>query len=134
MNRRYILACLAVLLFMFGYECLLHRVLLAHFYMELPDLWRNQPEMTWLILYQIFFAFLFGFIFTKGYENRGIAEGARYGWWIGLLLTPLNLMWYAVLPLQPMLIVGWCVGGLIEWTIAGMILAAIYRPLESRRF
>lgn len=134
MNRRYILACLAVLVFIFAFDCLLHQVLLKHFYMEQPDLWRTEPEMTWLILYQILFAFLFGFIFTKGFENRGITEGARYGWWIGLLLAPLNLMWYAVLPLPPMLIVGWCVGGLVEWTIAGMILAAIYRSSGQRGF
>src|SRR5262245_1590449 len=97
--------------------------------METADFWRTQDDMSnhmhWMILGQIIFAFLFCYVFTKGYENRGIGEGARYGWWIGLLFAAPNLIMYAVQPLPPILYVGWAVGFLIEATIAGMIRAAI---------
>lgn len=135
MNRRYIIACIATWIFMFGYEWVLHGVVLKPLYMETSDLWRTDTAMCehfhWLVFGQGIFAFLFGYIFTKGYEGRGIWEGARYGWWIGLLMAAPNLVMYAVQPLPPLLIVGWSVGGLIEGTLAGMVLAAIYRPLRA---
>ena len=135
MNPRYIIASLAVWVFMFGYEWLLHGVILEPFYLETPDLWRTCAAMGnhfhWLVLGQMIFAFLFSYIFTKGYENRGIAEGARYGWWIGLLLAAPNLIMYAVQPLPALLVMGWSVGGLIEGTLGGMVLAAIYRPVRN---
>lgn len=134
MNRRYVLACIATWIFVFFYEWLLHGVILEPLYLESSDLWRTQTAMTekchWMMLGQGIFVFLFGFIFTKGYEGRGIWEGARYGWWIGLLLAAPNLVMYAVQPLPPLLIVGWSIGGLIEWSLAGMVLAAIYRPVR----
>jgi hypothetical protein len=136
MNPRYIIACIATWIFVFVYEWLLHGVILQPLYMETPDLWRTQADMCnhfqWLVLGQIIFVFLFGYIFTKGYEGLGIAEGARYGWWIGLLLAAPNLVMYAVQPLPPLLVIGWSVGGLIEGTLAGMVLAAIYRPVRAR--
>ena len=117
---------------MFCYDWLIHGVVLEHLYMETSEFWRTSEDMEshrhWMVLGQAIFAFLFSYVFTKGYENRGIGEGARYGWWIGLLFAAPNLIMYAVQPLPPILFVGWSVGLLVELTIAGMIVAAIYRP------
>jgi hypothetical protein len=132
MNIRYIVACLAVWAFFFVYEGFLHEGILQPFYKETSDVWRTpmamQERMVWMVVSQGLVAFLFGAIFTKGYERLGIWEGARYGWWIGLLFAAGTIMWYVVLPVPAMLAAGWCVGTLVETTIAGIILAAIYRP------
>ena len=134
MNIRYIVACLVVLAFFFLYDGIFHGQILRPFYEETADVWRTCPGMQarflWMILAQGLTAFLFGLIFTKGYEHLGIAEGARYGWLIGLLFAAGYIIWYVILPVPGILVVAWSIGTLVEATLAGMILAAIYRPLK----
>lgn len=132
MNRRYILASLAAWFVIWTVDGILHGMILKPFYMETSEFWRSQAEMEekfpWVIVGEGIFAFLFTFVFTKGYENRGIGEGARYGWWIGLLLATLNLIFYAVQPLPAKIFLAWSVGDLVKLTLAGVVVAAIYRP------
>ena len=62
-------------------------------------------------------------------NNNGSNDKAlRYGILIGLLFVGNNLIMYAVQPLPAKLVIIWIVGGIIEAAIAGLILAAIYRP------
>jgi hypothetical protein len=136
MNKRYIIGCLAVWAFFFLSDGLLHGCLLKPFYDQTADLWRPEKEMCskmpWIIAYEGVLAFLFGFIFTKGYERKGLGEGARYGWWIGLLFSASNLMWYAILPIPGTLALSWAAGMLAQLTLAGIIFAAIYKPAAPR--
>ncbi len=76
-------------------------------------------------------AFLFTFIFIKGYENKGIAEGARYGLIIGLFANiPYAFYSYAMYPLPFSLWMQWFVYGMIEFIICGLIAAAVYKPVK----
>ena len=71
-------------------------------------------------------------MFTKGYEDKGLAEGLRYGVFIGLLVfVGRNLIVYAVQPVPAKLVIAWICGGIVELAIAGIIVAAIYRPTSS---
>ena len=134
MNPRYIIACIVVWAFMFFFEGCFHGKILDPFYQATANLWRTPTDMQasfhWLVAGQMIFAFLFGYVFTKGYENKGVGEGARYGLLIGLILAPANMVMYAVQPLPVALVAAWCVGGVLELAAAGMILAAIYRPVR----
>jgi hypothetical protein len=42
-------------------------------------LWRSETEMKFgvILVAQLFFAFFFTFIFSKGYEEKGLVEGLR---------------------------------------------------------
>ncbi|MEE8513733.1 MAG: hypothetical protein V3S73_03305 [Gammaproteobacteria bacterium] len=130
--KRFLIACVVVFIFIFAYEWLFHGVLLRDLYAETPTLWRGQANMQgylhWLHIGQLWFAVLFCLIFVKGYENKGLGEGIRYGLLIGLLFIGPNLIIYAVQPLPAILVVAWSIGGLIEMIIAGLIAAALYRP------
>ena len=128
-KQRYLLASLAVLVFVFIYEWSFHGGLLKGIYEQTAHLWRskNDCHMPVIIAAQLIFSFVFSFIFLKGYENKGIMEGVRYGALIGLLAIPSNLVYYAVMPLPVQLVVLWCVGGLVEMILAGAILAAVYK-------
>ncbi len=136
-TKRFVLAGLAVFVFIFFYEWVLHGMILKNLYIASPNLWRTEAEMEryflWLVLGQFLVAIIFAYIFLKGYENRGVAEGARYGFLIGLLFGAPTLIMYAVQPLQPILVVAWIVGGIVEYVLAGVILAAIYRRPASLR-
>ena len=129
MNKlRYALASLAVFIFVAIFEGVFHGKFLAGLYAQTAYLWRTEMNTSVIVFAQFLFSFVFGFIFLKGYEGKGIMEGVRYGVLIGLLAIPTNLIFYAVQPLPIQLVVLWCVGGLMEMILAGAILAAIYRP------
>jgi hypothetical protein len=132
--KGFVTAVIAVFAFIFIYEWVFHGVLLAGLYESTPQLWRTRevmPDfMIWLTLGQIAVAIMFCFIFLKGYENKGVMEGVRYGALIGLLFIGPNLIFYAVQPLPAVLVVYWCIGGLLELILAGAILASIYKPAQ----
>jgi hypothetical protein len=76
------------------------------------------------------FSFLMMYVFVKGYEGRGIPEGVRFGILIGLMTNGMGAFYqYAVYPLPFSLIMQWFGYGLVEFIIAGIAAAAIYRPL-----
>lgn len=71
---------------------------------------------------------LFCFIFTKGYENKGLVEGLRYGLLMGILLASVDWIYGISLPLSMGLVILNTILSIIIWTVAGLILAAIYKP------
>ena len=71
---------------------------------------------------------LFCYIFTRGYENKGLAEGLRYGLLMGVLLATVDLYYGLLLPVSTALIVLNTLLSIIIWVVAGLILAAVYKP------
>jgi uncharacterized membrane protein YagU involved in acid resistance len=78
------------------------------------------------------FSFFYAFIFAKGYEGRGLAEGIRYGFYIGLFYNytvafnefvlypiPYRLAWY------------WIFGGVVQSIVLGILAALVYRPKST---
>ena len=109
---------------------------LAGAYEATSHLWRPEAEMNsmmWLMwLTGLIWAFLFVYIFIKGYEGRGIMEGLRFGLLIGVFYSlPMSLGTYAVQPMPFSLAVSWLVFGVIEITILGIVTALIYKPAEA---
>ncbi|NNL53800.1 MAG: hypothetical protein HKP32_01455 [Woeseia sp.] len=111
----------------------IHEVLLGATYQSLGSVFRPEAEMTEMMW--IMFAggavslFVFCYIFTKGYENRGIGEGIRYGLLIGLLLAvPYALDQYVVYPISAFVAAMWLISGLFTFAVLGAIFSAVYKP------
>ena len=87
-------------------------------------------SMLWIFhVGSLILAFLFTYIFVKGYENKGILEGVRYGIIIGLFANiPYAFYEYAMYPLPLSLCLQWFIYGMIEFIICGIIAAGIYKP------
>lgn len=132
--KRWLLASLAVLVVIAVLEFVVNNVLLRGIYEQTASVWRPMPEIRsriWLfwVVYLVF-APVFGFIYTQGYEpaKSGLAQGLRFGLYIGLLLAPVtSLGWYAVLPIPASLVAYWFVGTLVECLAAGAAAGLIYR-------
>ena len=82
---------------------LIHGVLLASTYQAEPlkSIFRPQEQMEGMMwLMDIVWAYYFCFFFAKGYKNKGIGEGLRYGLYVGLFW---NMVFayssYAIYPL-----------------------------------
>ncbi|MGA2436685.1 MAG: hypothetical protein ABSG25_15525 [Bryobacteraceae bacterium] len=132
--KRFVLASLAVFVAREVLDFLVHEVLLKSTYQATKYLWR--PDMAskmWILWLSGFVvSFLFAFIFIKGYEGKGISEGARFGLVIGLFVAiPMALNTYATMLIPHMLAVKWLVYGIVENVILGIVAAAVYRPTQT---
>jgi hypothetical protein len=110
---------------------LVHGVIFKKAYASLGALWR--PDMMskmWIIhVGYLILSFIFTYIFIKGYENKGVMEGVRYGIIIGLFANiPYAFFEYAMFPLPFALCLGWFIFGMIEYIFCGMTASATYKP------
>ena len=131
-TKRLALGTLAVYIFIFAFEWIFHGVFMEDVYAQMPNLWRPKGEMVaylpFLFVGQLIFSSVFAYIFAKGYENKGIPEGFRYGCWIAMLVNSGLLVNYAVMPYSLRLLIIWVVATFLELGLAGAILAALYKP------
>lgn len=128
--KRFVMASIAVFAAFEVIDFIVHTVILGKAYAALGSIWR--PDMMskmWIFhLGSLILAFLFTYIFIRGYENKGLAEGVRYGIVIGLFSNiPYAFYSYAMYPFPLSLCVQWFVYGMIEFIICGMLAAAIYK-------
>jgi hypothetical protein len=125
------LAVLFVVAQAIGY--VVHQVWLSDTYEALASAFRPQAEMMdmmWIMMLTgLGVLFFFCYIFTKGYEGKGIAEGVRYGALMGLFVgLPSAVDVYVIYPITAELAMIWYVSGVISFVIFGAIFAAIYKP------
>ena len=132
MNKRFWMAFVACYIVGQVLGFVINGVLLADAYQALAHVWRPEAEMQakmWIFLVTSFVSiFLFCYIFTRGYENKGVMEGVRYGGLIGLLISfPMAYDAFVVYPITYNLVLWWLFTGLAYWIILGAVLALIYR-------
>ena len=115
---------------------LVHGIMLQDTYASMWQVFRAESEMNsmmWMMfLSSALYLLLFCYIFTKGYEGKGVGEGIRYGLLMGLFMSiPMAMDQYVVYPITANLAMIWFVGGVVSFMIAGAIFAAIYKPSEG---
>lgn len=128
--KRFVIASITVFLVIQGIDWLVHGLFLSGWYSQITGLWRaNMMDLMWvMVLGSLFFSFMFVFIFTKGYEGKGIAEGIRYGLYVGLLIFVSGMFGqYAMYPIPLGLALIWICYGVLEMMVAGAVTAALYR-------
>jgi hypothetical protein len=134
MSKKFWLAAGAAFVAMAIMEYLVNALFMMGDYAATANLWRPMPEMKFWIFYVVylFTAFFFTLIFTKGYEGKGIAEGVRYGFYVGMLIAvPMAYGSYASMPLPYMFALKWFIFGLLEYIILGIVVAAVYGKREA---
>ena len=130
--KRLVIAIVVIYFVSYGLATLYSTVLFADQYDEFTAIMRPGVQsggyMVAMLVGYLVMTTLFCIIFTKGYENKGLAEGLRYGLLMGLLLTALEWNYVISLPLSMTLVILDSILSLIIWIVAGLILAAIYKP------
>jgi len=133
-TKRFISGGLAIFLIFTVCDFIIHNVLLMDLYMSMPGIWRpDMMSLMWIMyLCTFIFSFLLMFIFIKGYEDRGIPEGVRFGIMMGLITTGMGAVsQYVVYPLPVSLVLQWFAYGIAEFILAGIAAAAIYQPVPE---
>ncbi|MCX6143647.1 MAG: hypothetical protein NTZ35_10525 [Ignavibacteriales bacterium] len=129
MNKKILFGSIAVFIAIDVLNFLIHGVMLSATYQSLSSLWR--PDMMskmWIThVNTAISAFFFTFVFSKGYEGKGVAEGVRYGFYIGFWLSALMAYGtYMMIAIPYPLAVQWFIYGLIQYVVAGVVLALVF--------
>ena len=73
-------------------------------------------------------ALFFTLLCTRYVPSEGAGAGAMLGLLMGLVYAGPHLISFAVQPLTFKILCGWIAGAVIQFTIAGAIVGAIYKP------
>ena len=130
--KRFLVASLVVFVAIQAMEALINGVFMKSAYESLSSLWRPDMMSKMWVMYiiAVLVALLFTYIFIKGREGKGVAEGVRFGILIWLFVSvPMNHAMWVLLPIPYPMILRWTLYSLLEMLIAGVIVAMIYKPL-----
>jgi hypothetical protein len=131
-TKRLVVAIIIIYFVSYGLATLYTEVIFADQFDAFNSIMRPEPQsgtyMAAMLLGYLVMTSMFCYIFTKGYENKGLAEGVRYGLLMGILLGSVEWVYGISLPLSMTLVVLITLLALIIWVIAGLILAAVYKP------
>ncbi|MCK4965847.1 hypothetical protein KAS50_02385 [bacterium] len=132
--KRWLLASLGVYVAIQVLDLIIHVLILQGCYEATADVWRSDMKSKMYIMYitSAIFSLLFVYIFTKGYEGKGIMEGVRYGLWMGLLISIPNAYgYYVTIDIPYSLAFSWWTLGTVEIIICGIVAASLYRPAAA---
>ena len=134
MNKKLWIGFIVIFIAMAVLNMIIHGFILSSTYQtdEVSKIMRPESEMNSMmwIYYVVYIiqAFFFTFVFSKGYEGKGIMEGVRYGLYMGLLMaTPMAYASYAMYPMPYSLALQWFIYGIIQYIILGVIIALVYK-------
>jgi hypothetical protein len=133
MNRRFLLAWLAVFIAWMVGSFVIHGAMLHDDYARLPHLFRPEAEAQQYLLLEvlahIILAGAFVWIYSRGVENRPwISQGARFGLTVALLtVVPTHLIYYVVQPIPGTTAVKQILYDTILVVLLGILVASFYR-------
>ena len=90
-----------------------------------------QSYFGWLALGQFVMAFFFTLLCARYVPSGRAGAGALLGLLVGLVYAGPHLISFAVQPLTFKILCGWIAGAVIQFTVAGAIVGAIYKPATS---
>ena len=138
-NKKLILAVIAVFILLLATDYLVNMVILSSTYAqpEISKVFRPMEEMgakMWRMwIDDLVWSFFFVFIFTKGYQNKGLMEGVRYGVYIALFMNFMAAVAQNVVyPIPYSLALQWFIYGFIQCVIFGVVTAWIYKPATPK--
>ena len=135
-TKKWIWASLTVFAVLEVLNTVIHGGILAKTYEATASLWRMDMGSTLWIMYlsDLARSLLFTYIFIKGLENKGPAEGLRFGLWMGLLISiGMGFGTYSTMPIPFTLAVWWFVLGTIQMMLCGLAAALVYKPKKKRK-
>jgi hypothetical protein len=134
-TKKFVLAFILVFVLVEITNYIIHMAILGPVYAsdEVKILFRTQEEMSgnmWIMwVLDLIWSFFFVFFFVKGYENKGIIEGLRFGLYIAIFFHLVNVYGqYTVYPIPYYLALQWFLYGLVQALILGAAAALVYKP------
>lgn len=137
MNKKFIIAWVAVFVVWMIGSSVVHGALLGRAYGELPNLFRTETEtqgfMYLMLIAHVIMAGAFVWIYQRGAEAKPwLMQGVRFGVAIALLAPiPTYMIYYVVQPLPAQLVVGQIVGDSLLVIVLGVLVAFLGRDSSA---
>jgi len=133
--KRFFFAFIGAFIFLFAFGFLWYATLMHDVHREVPTLLRPEGDLksyfVWLALGQFVMAFFFTLLCVRYVPAGRAGAGAMLGLLVGLVYAGPHLISFAVQPLTFKILFGWIAGAVIQFTIAGAIVGAIYKPASE---
>lgn len=132
-TKKMFIAVISVFILLQVTSFIIHGLLLAKTYEGLAAVFRPMEEMNALMwrmwIADVVWAYFFVFIFNKGFQNKGLIEGVRYGIYISLFMSFVAAVAQnAVYPVPYTLALQWFIYGTIQNVILGVVVAFLAKP------
>ena len=132
-NKTFWIGLIVVFIVMQALGYVIHEVLMGDTYEKLASIFRPEAEMMdmmWMMMVSgAVMMFMFCYIFTRGYEGKGIMEGVRFGFLIGLLMAgPMAIDPHVIYPVPAEVATICLISSVMSLIIAGAVFASIYKP------
>lgn len=132
--KKVIIGAVAVFIAVSIMDYLIHGLLLQSAYEATKSIWRpDMDSKMWIFsIVSLIGSFFFSFIFSMGYEGKGIAEGARYGLYIGIWMSVgMAYGTYGMVSIPYSMALQWFLYGVVEYVVGGVILAMVFGKKEA---
>ena len=132
-NKTFWIGFVVVYVVMQALGFVIHEVMMGDTYEKLASIFRPEAEMQdmmWMMMVSgAVTMYMFCYIFTRGYEGKGIMEGVRFGTLVAFLMAgALSIDVHVIFPVPSDVATIWLVSGFVSFILAGAIFAAIYKP------
>jgi hypothetical protein len=133
MIKKFVISVIVMFIVSMVLGFLVHGLLLAQKYAQLPNLFRQGQDaesyFPYMLLAHVFLAVGFVWVYVKGKENKPfLIQGIRYGAAIAVLTTiPTYLIYYAVQPMPGMLVFQQIALDTISVVLMGIVVAWLNR-------
>jgi hypothetical protein len=137
MNKKFLVASLLVFVVWMAGGFVIHGMLLAPDYGQLPNLFRPEPEAAkffpLMILAHVLMAVAFVWIYSRGVSAAPwVGQGLRFGLAVDLLtVVPTYMVYYVVQPMPGELVVKQIIFDGIQVFVLAFLVAFLYRQ-EAR--
>jgi hypothetical protein len=133
--KKFFIAFIAAFVFLFFFGFVWYGMMMQGAHHEVPTLLRPEADFKsyfpWLVLGHLVMAFFFTILCVRFVPAGGVGATAMLGLLLGLVFAGPHLISFAVQPLTTKILGGWVVGAIIQFTIAGAIIGAIYKPTPA---
>lgn len=113
-------------------DFILHGVLMGAQYEATQSLWRpDMMDLMWINwVINLVVAFCLTWIFSKGFENKGMMEGVRFGAVVGVMLSVgMAYGTYMSFEIPYSMAIQWFFYGIVEYIIVGVVLAMVFQKM-----
>lgn len=128
---KFSLTAVAVFVFIFFFDWLVHGIFLSGHYLSTASSWRPTGEhlMTWMVISQICQALAFTYLFARKMNKSHLntQQCVRYGFGLGMLLAAFKIGTYCYLPIPGILVFWWMVAALVSASCIGYITSLTYK-------
>ncbi len=133
MTRRFWMTFIAVFVAAVILDMIIYAGILGTAFSSL-SVWRaDRNALAWIYpVISLVGSFFFTFIFSKGYEGKGIFEGLRYGLYTGIWLS-IGMAYgtYGMVDIPYGMTLEWFILGVLRFVVMGIVASLLYGKKQA---